>query len=42
MLRDVESADPKFRNIPIYLSRYGLRVWESSVEVPAKGRRKGR
>lgn len=31
MIRDVEAADPKFRNIPIYLSRFGLRVWDSPL-----------
>jgi D-glycero-alpha-D-manno-heptose-7-phosphate kinase len=28
MIKAVEQADPLFRNIPIYLSRQGLRVWE--------------
>lgn len=28
MLRTIEQENPLFRNIPIYLSRYGLRVWE--------------
>lgn len=28
MLREIEQEGPRFRNIPIYLSRYGLRVWE--------------
>ena len=26
----VEQADSLFQNIPIYLSRYGLRVWDSA------------
>jgi len=26
----IEQADPLFQNIPIYLSRYGLRVWDSA------------
>jgi len=29
MLRDMQSADDAIRHIPIYLSRYGLRVWET-------------
>jgi len=29
MLRNIESVNPKFRQIPIYLSRFGLRVWET-------------
>ena len=28
MIRDIEQEDPLFQNIPIYLSRHGLRVWE--------------
>jgi D-glycero-alpha-D-manno-heptose-7-phosphate kinase len=28
MLREIESVNSLFRNIPIYLSRYGLRTWE--------------
>lgn len=28
MLREIEAENPLFQNIPIYLSRYGLRVWE--------------
>ncbi|MBN1661564.1 MAG: GHMP kinase [Anaerolineae bacterium] len=28
MIREIEGENPLFRNIPIYLSRYGLRVWE--------------
>ncbi len=31
MIRDVEGADPLFRNIPLYLSRFGLRTWEGTV-----------
>jgi D-glycero-alpha-D-manno-heptose-7-phosphate kinase len=30
MLREIEAENPLFQNIPIYLSRYGLRVWEQS------------
>jgi D-glycero-alpha-D-manno-heptose-7-phosphate kinase len=28
MIRAIEQDNPLFRNIPIYLSRHGLRVWE--------------
>ncbi len=28
MIRDIESENPLYQNIPIYLSRYGLRTWE--------------
>jgi D-glycero-alpha-D-manno-heptose-7-phosphate kinase len=28
MIRDIEQENPLFKNIPVYLSRYGLRVWE--------------
>ncbi len=27
MLSDIEKENPLFKNIPVYLSRYGLRVW---------------
>ena len=27
MLREIEQENPLFKAIPIYLSRYGLRVW---------------
>lgn len=29
MLEAIEAIDPKIRNIPLYLSRHGLRVWET-------------
>lgn len=29
MIREIEAADPLFRHIPLYLSRFGLRTWES-------------
>jgi D-glycero-alpha-D-manno-heptose-7-phosphate kinase len=29
MIREIERANALYRNIPIYLSRYGLRVWET-------------
>jgi D-glycero-alpha-D-manno-heptose-7-phosphate kinase len=28
MVREIEAENPLFKNIPIYLSRYGLRVWK--------------
>ncbi|HNT78117.1 MAG TPA: GHMP kinase [Anaerolineae bacterium] len=28
MLRAIEAANPLYQNIPIYLSRFGLRIWE--------------
>ena len=28
MIREIEQESPLFKNIPIYLSRYGLRTWE--------------
>jgi D-glycero-alpha-D-manno-heptose-7-phosphate kinase len=30
LIEQVEEANPLFQNIPIYLSRFGLRVWETS------------
>ncbi len=30
MLREIEAENPLFQNIPIYLSRHGLRVWEQT------------
>lgn len=27
MIREIEAENPLYKNIPIYLSRYGLRVW---------------
>jgi D-glycero-alpha-D-manno-heptose-7-phosphate kinase len=35
MIREIEQEDPLFRNIPIYLSRYGLRTWESNTPAVA-------
>ena len=29
LIEDLEEINPLFQNIPIYLSRFGLRVWES-------------
>ncbi|NLT72754.1 MAG: GHMP kinase [Chloroflexi bacterium] len=31
MVRDIEATNPLYQNIPIYLSRYGLRVWEAPL-----------
>jgi hypothetical protein len=31
MIRDIEQENPLFKNIPIYLSRYGLRVWKQDL-----------
>jgi len=31
MIREIEAADAKYRNIPIHLSRFGLRIWESRL-----------
>jgi D-glycero-alpha-D-manno-heptose-7-phosphate kinase len=28
MIREIEASNPLFRNIPVYLSRFGLRTWE--------------
>jgi D-glycero-alpha-D-manno-heptose-7-phosphate kinase len=32
MIREIEAENRAFQNIPIYLSRYGLRVWERDVK----------
>jgi D-glycero-alpha-D-manno-heptose-7-phosphate kinase len=32
MLRALEETNPLYQNIPIYLSRYGLRVWERQAD----------
>ena len=29
LIRQIEAANPLFKNIPIYLSRYGLRIWDA-------------
>jgi D-glycero-alpha-D-manno-heptose-7-phosphate kinase len=31
MIREIESENPRFQHIPIYLSRFGLRVWEQDI-----------
>lgn len=38
MLRTIEQENPHFKNIPIYLSRYGLRVWRRDYELSAPGK----
>jgi D-glycero-alpha-D-manno-heptose-7-phosphate kinase len=30
MIREIEQTNDLFRDIPIYLSRYGLRSWEQT------------
>lgn len=35
MIRAIEETNPLFRNIPVYLSRQGLRVWEDAPTPPA-------
>jgi D-glycero-alpha-D-manno-heptose-7-phosphate kinase len=30
MIREIEEESPLFQNIPIYLSRFGLRIWETA------------
>ncbi len=32
MIREIEAESPLFQNIPIYLSRFGLRTWETAPE----------
>jgi D-glycero-alpha-D-manno-heptose-7-phosphate kinase len=31
MIRAIEDENPTFKNIPIYLSRYGVRTWEQAT-----------
>ncbi len=33
MIREIEAENRLFKNIPIYLSRYGLRTWERSADI---------
>ena len=33
LVQAIEQEDPLFKNIPIYLSRYGLRTWETHPPV---------
>lgn len=32
MIREIEEENPLYQNIPVYLSRYGLRIWERVFE----------
>jgi len=32
IIRDIETESPLFQNIPIYLSRFGLRIWETEFD----------
>ena len=32
MIREIEQENASFKNIPIYLSRYGLRVWRHDIK----------
>jgi D-glycero-alpha-D-manno-heptose-7-phosphate kinase len=40
MIRAIEQENPLFKNIPVYLSRYGLRVWKNagSATLPSGSR----
>jgi len=31
MIREIEAEKPRYKNIPVYLSRYGLRVWQQAI-----------
>jgi D-glycero-alpha-D-manno-heptose-7-phosphate kinase len=33
MIREIEAENPLFQNIPVYLSRYGLRTWEREMSA---------
>ena len=33
MIREIETENPLFKNIPIYLSRFGLRVWKEEIHI---------
>ncbi|MGB8213588.1 MAG: hypothetical protein WCE68_08525 [Anaerolineales bacterium] len=34
MLSTIAQENPRFKNIPIYLSRYGLRAWRQELNLP--------
>jgi D-glycero-alpha-D-manno-heptose-7-phosphate kinase len=38
MIREIEQENPLFKNIPIYLSRYGLRVWKQDCDTKERVR----
>ena len=31
MIREIEAENQRYKNIPIYLSRYGLRAWKHTL-----------
>jgi len=31
MIREIEASDSRYRNIPLFLSRFGLRLWETRL-----------
>ena len=33
LIREIEQANALYKNIPIYLSRYGLRVWKQDCQA---------
>ena len=33
MIKEIQEESPLFQNIPIYLSRFGLRIWETNPSV---------
>jgi len=36
MIREIEAENRLFKNIPVYLSRYGLRTWERAADIRGK------
>ena len=34
MIQEIEEDQSRYMNIPIYLSRYGLRVWKHTLKNP--------
>jgi D-glycero-alpha-D-manno-heptose-7-phosphate kinase len=36
MINEIEEESPLFQNIPIYLSRFGLRIWETYTSATAQ------
>ena len=39
MVKAIEQENPLYKNIPIYLSRFGLRTWEERIESCRAGER---
>jgi D-glycero-alpha-D-manno-heptose-7-phosphate kinase len=35
LIREIEAANPLFKNIPVYLSRFGLRIWDHVCSTQA-------